>query len=74
MKQDLRRGVIVALTFTAFVGLSVLVISFKSHGPTAQQACTQRCSDGKKAGYLVYRGPATPKDSYKAAHSECECR
>lgn len=39
-----------------------------------QQVCTQKCAAFQKDGFLVYKGPDTPKDAYKRAESECECR
>jgi len=42
--------------------------------PSRQQVCTQKCAAFQKDGVLVYKGPDTPKDTYKREESECECR
>ena len=55
-------------------GAFLLVAYFAGDRPTPQQACVQKCAALNKGGHLVYRGPATPKDFYKEANSECECR
>ena len=69
---DVRRGVTLLLVLAAIAALPWLVGYLKRDSPTPQQACTQKCSDIKKDGHLVYRGPATPKD--KTPYLECECR
>ena len=74
MSKDTRRGLIVALVFGGLIALYLLGNYFMGDRPTPQQVCTQKCAGIKRDGYLVYRGPATPKDAYKAANSECECR
>lgn len=72
MNIDARRGVILLLVLAVMAGLPWLVGYLRRDSLTLQQACTQKCSDIKENGYLVYRGPATPKD--KTSDLECECR
>ena len=72
MSIDIRRGLVLLFALAALGGLPWLVSYLKRDQPSQQQACTQKCAGIKRDGYLVYRGPATPKD--KTADLECECR
>lgn len=72
MSRNMRRVLLVALAFVIVMALSWLITDFKSRSPSPQQACTQKCAAIQRDGYLVYRGPDTPKD--KTAYSVCECR
>lgn len=72
MNMDTRQAAILLLVLAVIAGLPWLVGYLRRDLPTPQQACIQKCSEIKRDGYLVYRGPATPKD--KTADLECECR
>jgi hypothetical protein len=73
VKLNTRRNIAVLGGFAALIGLSALVNHFLSQVPSPQQACNARCSAIGKQGRLSYSGPATPKEAYKEAHSECRC-
>lgn len=67
------RTVIVAIGFCAFMGVSLAAALLLGRSPSPQKACTEKCAALGKQGNLRYNGPATPKSTYKEAHSECQC-
>lgn len=74
MNIEVRRILALLVVLAALGSLSWLVYFLRSDLPSPQQACTQKCADIKKDGYLVYRGPVNTRDLNKDAYSECECR
>jgi hypothetical protein len=73
-RSPFSRGMAVALGFSVFVGISLVAALVLGRSPSPQKACTERCAAIGKQGNLHYNGPATPKSTYKEAHSECQCK
>ena len=69
-----RRLAIVSLGFGAFIVASLIVGYYFSLVPSPSEACEQKCASAGKVGRLIYSGPATPKQVYKEANSECRCQ
>jgi hypothetical protein len=69
-----RSALVTAMAFAVVIAVSLLVVRLTSGRPSPQQACSQKCSALNKQGRLVYKGPDTPREFYKQAHSVCECQ
>jgi hypothetical protein len=67
------RATAVAIGFAVFIAISLAVAFLASSASSPKQSCMTKCSAFGKQGHLVYSGPATPKQQYKEAHSECQC-
>ena len=54
--------------------VAVLVAAYVLRGvPSPQDVCTSKCKAFGKSGRLEYDGPATSRDQYKEAFSQCRC-
>ena len=72
--QKSRRSLAVLLGFLLFIAVSMLVAWGTSGLSSPQESCTRKCLASGRNGVLVYPGPATSKDFYKEANSECRCQ
>jgi hypothetical protein len=71
MKLEGRRRIAVAVGLATFIASGLAVALLAVQVPGFQQACAKQCALQHKEGRLVYKGPATPKNTESA--SECVC-
>ena len=72
MSQDIRRWAILLSVFAILASLPWLIGYLRRDQPTPEEACRKKCEITKREGHLVYRGPATSKDT--SLYRTCECR
>jgi len=70
-KFDLKKAL--ALAIVCAIILVLLYGAMFSRHSSPQELCEKECERLHKTGELVYKGPATSKDFYKEAQSECKC-
>ena len=71
MKPEARRRLTVAVGLAVFIGAGLAAALLALQVPGFRQACAKQCALQHKEGRLVYKGPATPRNTESA--SECEC-